>query len=169
MATKSTKIIYKFIILWFGSIWTQYTLISTVWQILQNAVYSTMTYKCAHITNESQKQYWLKNLWDTFGNEVFSFNPFYLHFVSGTCWDRFCGPVVRVPGHRYRWSGFDSPRYHIFWEIVSLERCPLRLVNLTEELLELKSSGSGSRKPRLTALGIRCADHATPYIQKSWH
>jgi hypothetical protein len=26
-----------------------------------------------------------------------------------------------------------------------------------------------SRKQRLTALGIRCADHATPSIRKSWH
>jgi hypothetical protein len=26
-----------------------------------------------------------------------------------------------------------------------------------------------SRKPRLMALGIRCADHATPSIQKGWH
>jgi hypothetical protein len=38
-----------------------------------------------------------------------------------------------------------------------------------EELLEWKSSGSGSRKPRLTAVGIRCADHMTPPILKSWH
>jgi hypothetical protein len=28
------------------------------------------------------------------------------------------------------------------------------------------SSGSGSRKPRLTAVGIRCAEYATPSIQK---
>jgi hypothetical protein len=27
----------------------------------------------------------------------------------------------------------------------------------------------GSRKPRSTTVGIRCADHATPYIRKSWH
>jgi hypothetical protein len=26
-----------------------------------------------------------------------------------------------------------------------------------------------SRKPRLTAVGIRCTDHATPSIRKSWH
>jgi hypothetical protein len=28
---------------------------------------------------------------------------------------------------------------------------------------------AGSRKSRLTAVGIRCADHATPSIRKSWH
>jgi hypothetical protein len=42
-------------------------------------------------------------------------------------------------------------------------------LSTTEELLERKSSGSGSRKPRLTAVGILCADHATPSICKSWH
>jgi hypothetical protein len=50
---------------------------------------------------------------------------------------------------------------------VGLERSPLSLVIVTEELLEWKSSGSGSRKPRLMAVGIRCADHATSSIRKS--
>jgi hypothetical protein len=53
---------------------------------------------------------------------------------------------------------------------VSLERGPLSLVRITEELLEWRSSGSsGSRTPRLTAVGIRCADHVTPSINISWH
>jgi hypothetical protein len=52
---------------------------------------------------------------------------------------------------------------------VALERCPLSLVRITEELLEWKSSGFGSRKCRLTAVGIRCAEHATLSIRKSWH
>jgi hypothetical protein len=45
---------------------------------------------------------------------------------------------------------------------------PLSLVRITEALLERKSSGSGSRKPRLMAVAIRCADHATLSIRKSW-
>jgi hypothetical protein len=45
---------------------------------------------------------------------------------------------------------------------VGLERYSLSLVRITEELLEWKSSGSWSRKPRLTAVGIRCSDHSTP-------
>jgi hypothetical protein len=82
---------------------------------------------------------------------------------------RLCGLVVRVPGNRSSGPGFDSRRYQIFWEVVSLERGPLSLLNITEELLEWKSSGSGTRKPRLTAVGILCVDHATPSIRKSWH
>jgi hypothetical protein len=52
---------------------------------------------------------------------------------------------------------------------VGLERDPLSLVTITEELLEWKSSGPGSRKLRLTAVGIRCTDHATQSIRNSWH
>jgi hypothetical protein len=62
---------------------------------------------------------------------------------------------------------FDSQRYQIIWEVVGLERGLLSPVSITEELLECKSSGSGSRKPRLTAVGIRCADHVAPSILKS--
>jgi hypothetical protein len=36
-----------------------------------------------------------------------------------------------------------SRRYKIFWEVVGLERGPLSLVSTNEELLEIKSSGSG--------------------------
>jgi hypothetical protein len=47
--------------------------------------------------------------------------------------DRLCGLVVRVPG--YRDPGFDSRRYRIFREVVGLERGPLSLVRIAEELL----------------------------------
>jgi hypothetical protein len=67
--------------------------------------------------------------------------------------DRLCGLVIRVPGYRSRDPGFDSRRYQIFLEVVG----PLSLVRITEELLEWKSSGSESRKKRLTAVGICCA------------
>jgi hypothetical protein len=40
---------------------------------------------------------------------------------------------------------------------VDLEWGPLSLMSITEELLEWKNSGSGSRKSRLMAVGDRCA------------
>jgi hypothetical protein len=43
---------------------------------------------------------------------------------------------------------------------VGLELGPLSLVRITEELREWKSCGYGSKKTRLTAVGIRFADHA---------
>jgi hypothetical protein len=57
--------------------------------------------------------------------------------------DRLCGLVVRVPGYRSRDPGFDSQRYQILWKVVGLERGPLSLVRIIEELLERKSSDSG--------------------------
>jgi hypothetical protein len=53
-----------------------------------------------------------------------------------TLMNRLCGLVVRVPG-------IDSQRYQIFWEVVGLERGPLNLVGIIEELREWKSSSSG--------------------------
>jgi hypothetical protein len=49
---------------------------------------------------------------------------------------------------------------------VGPELCALSLVSITGELLEWKSRGSGSRKPRLMAAGTCCADHVTPSIRK---
>jgi hypothetical protein len=63
--------------------------------------------------------------------------------------DRLYGLVVRVPGYRSRDPGFHSRLFQILWELVGLERGSRRLVRIIEELLEWKSSGSGSRKPRL--------------------
>jgi hypothetical protein len=41
-------------------------------------------------------------------------------------------------------------------------------VSITEELLGRNSSGSGQENREYDG-GIRCADHATPYICKSWY
>jgi hypothetical protein len=65
-------------------------------------------------------------------------------------------------------SGFDTRRYQILWEVVSLKRSPLSLVSTIEELLGRKSSGSGlenreygrrdqSRWPRSTLCPQRLA------------
>jgi hypothetical protein len=52
--------------------------------------------------------------------------------------DCFCSLVVTVPGYRSRGPVFDSRSYQIFLEVVGLERGPLSLVRITEELLERK-------------------------------
>jgi hypothetical protein len=83
--------------------------------------------------------------------------------------DRLCGLVVRVLGRRSRDPRYDSRRYHIFWEVVGLEQSPLSLVRINDELFEWKSSVSGSRESRLTTVGIRCADYATPSFGKRWN
>jgi hypothetical protein len=49
---------------------------------------------------------------------------------------RLGGLVARVPGYRFRGPRSDSRRYQIFWEVVGVERGPLSLVRITEELLE---------------------------------
>jgi hypothetical protein len=56
--------------------------------------------------------------------------------------------VVRVLGYRSSGPRFDSRRYQILLEVVGLEWGPLSLVRITEDILELKSSGLGSGKPR---------------------
>jgi hypothetical protein len=46
--------------------------------------------------------------------------------------------MVRVPGYISRGPGSYSRRYQIFWGVVNLERGPLSLVRIIEELLERK-------------------------------
>jgi hypothetical protein len=46
----------------------------------------------------------------------------------------------------------------MFWEVLSLERDPLSLVRITDELLKNR-----------VAVVIRCADHATFFTHKSSH
>jgi hypothetical protein len=66
-------------------------------------------------------------------------------FLSSLWDDRLCVLVIRVPGYRSRGpgSGFDSQPYHIYWEVVGLERGPLSVVNTIEQLLCRKNSGFG--------------------------
>ena len=79
--------------------------------------------------------------------------------------DRLCGLVVRVSGYRYRGPGFDPRRYQWVWN--GVHSASWASWDQLRSYLNEKSSGSRSRKQRLTAGGTRCADHVTPlYPQK---
>jgi hypothetical protein len=66
-----------------------------------------------------------------------------MELITGLLWgglllyfDPFCGLVDRDPRCWTRGLGFDSERYQIFSVAMSLERGPLILVRINEELLE---------------------------------
>jgi hypothetical protein len=65
-------------------------------------------------------------------NYYFCYSFFLLHYY------RLCGLVVRIPSYRYRGPRLDCRRYQIFWQVVGLERSPLKLMRIIEELLEGK-------------------------------
>jgi hypothetical protein len=62
---------------------------------------------------------------------------FYNYIVWPPLWSRGQSSPLQIQR-----SGFDSRRYQILREVVSLERGPLSLVSTIEELFERKSSGS---------------------------
>jgi hypothetical protein len=56
--------------------------------------------------------------------------------------DRLCGLVVKVSGYRFRDPDSIPAIPDFFWEVVGLERGPLSLVMIIEELFQ-GNSGSG--------------------------
>jgi hypothetical protein len=98
-----------------------------------------------------------------------------LWFLWGTNWIYICYVEESRPhlwsSGQSSWlqiqiSGFDSHRYHIFWEVVGLERGPLSLVSTTEELLERKSSGSGLENRDYVCMDLSSLSRSTLYQQK---
>jgi hypothetical protein len=87
----------------------------------------------------------------------------FLYCILSSC---LCGLVIIVlatyPEIRVRFP--DLPDFFLR---VGLERGPLSLLRIIEELG--KTSDSGFRKARLTAMGNRCTDHAAPTIRKGWY
>jgi hypothetical protein len=90
-------------------------------------------------------------LWSS-GQSSWLHNGDVLCFLWGTNWMYICyAKETRPPlwsSSQSSWLqiqrfGFDSRRYHIFWEVVGLKRGPLSFVSTTEEMLERKSNGSG--------------------------
>lgn len=59
----------------------------------------------------------------------------HFHYIYANT-DCLCGLVVGVSGCGCIGPGFDSRRCQVFWVAVGLERGPLGLVRLIEELLE---------------------------------
>jgi hypothetical protein len=56
--------------------------------------------------------------------------------------DRLCGLVVKVRDYRFRDPGSIPGATRFFWEVVGLERGPLSLVMIIEEIFQ-GNSGSG--------------------------
>jgi hypothetical protein len=68
---------------------------------------------------------------------------FFLHNVLPPLWSRVQSSCLQIQR-----SGFDSRRYHIFLEVVGLERDPLRLVSIAEELtnsMEMSTTREATR------------------------
>jgi hypothetical protein len=66
-------------------------------------------------------------------------------------------------------SGLDSLRYQTFWEVVGLERGPLSLVSMTEELLGRKGSGSALENRDYGRRGSAALTARRSTIRKIWH
>jgi hypothetical protein len=112
-------------------------------------------------------------LWSS-GQSSWLHNGHVLCFLWGKNWIYICYVEERRPplwsSGQSSWlqiqrCGFDSRSYHIFWEVVGLERGPLSLMSTTEELLGRKSSGFG-----LESRENRCGDllHWPPHFYNTY-
>jgi hypothetical protein len=94
---------------------------SSCWSVIRNVLGTIMFFKVSY-------KCYVSNI--TFQNNC-KVLGIRINIKKGMCFcDRLCGLV------------FDCRHYRIFWEVVGLERGPLSLVRIIEELLQGKS-GSG--------------------------
>jgi hypothetical protein len=115
----------------------------------QNVLYVCTTPKYVETTHLSGKVYILeqqdrKSVLYRSANILKHYYCYFTHLIA------LCEPPL--------WSSGQTS-----WLQIQRSRVQSRI---TAELLEWKSSGSSSRKPRLTAVEIRWANHATTYIRK---
>jgi hypothetical protein len=98
-----------------------------------------------------------------------------LYFLWGTNWIYVCyvkesRPPLWSSGQsswlQIQRSGFNSRLYQIIWEVVGLERGPLRLVCTIEELHGRKRSGSGLENREYDRRGLTRWSRSTLYPQK---
>jgi hypothetical protein len=115
-----------------------------------------------NMDSDVQFIYW--NLWDILSYFLWSSVLLLILYVFPIL-NRLCDLVVRVAGYMSRGPDFDFWRYQVFWDTVGLERGPLGLVRIIEELFQ-GSCGSNLENRDLTAVGIRYADHVIPSISK---
>jgi hypothetical protein len=83
--------------------------------------------------------------------------------------ERLCGVVVKVPVCRHRGPGFDSRSYRIFWVVVGLERGPLSLVSINEELLERNVAVSVKKSEINGRKSSAALTTGALTIPKRWH
>lgn len=91
--------------------------------------YIYITWFISYVSHEAYQ-------WLTFAQKLFLFSYKLKE-------EHLCGIVVRVPDHRPVDLGFYSRWYQTLGEVVGLERDALRLLRITEEIIERKCSGSG--------------------------
>jgi hypothetical protein len=165
----------------FSQWWYKYTNSIIFWNVtlrssVDNHLYSSETvvhlYQTArhYITEDNA----LQNAYKHNISQGSIMNSYHINFCNTTFIifvlnDRLCGLVVRVSGYRTKDPGFDSRPYQIFWEVGGLKWGPLKPREDNRGATWMKQLWLRSKKPRLTAVGIRCADHATPSTRKGWH
>jgi hypothetical protein len=82
------------------------------------------------------------------------FKHFNITFIGPPLWSSGQSSWIQIQRH-----GFDSWRYQIFWQGVGLERGPLSLMSITEELLGRNIYGCS----------LECWERRRSIVMTTWH